>query len=166
MSGTAITFSITVTDTSSSPTSPTGSVSWSDGGAGGSFSSSACTLSTNSCTTSYTPSSNAPNSITITASYGGDTTHQTSSGTSGLVKNLLSSTSVTVSPNPSSYVVGNTLTFTATVTDTSSSPTTLTGTITWDDGNVGGTFHLFFMYTSNWNHVLQHTLHLQAHQVM
>ena len=140
VSGTAVAFSVTVTDTSNSPTSPTGIVSWSDGNAGGSFSSTACTLSANTCTTSYTPSSSSPNSITITATYGGDTTHQTNSGTSILTINSLSPVSITVSPNPSSYVTGTTLTFTAIVTDTSSSPTTPTGTITWGDGNLGGIF--------------------------
>ena len=82
--GVQVTLTVTVTDTSSSPTSPTGSVSWSDGGAGGSFSSSACTLSTGTCTTTYTPSSSSPSNVVITASYGGDTTHNTSSSTLSL----------------------------------------------------------------------------------
>jgi Big-like domain-containing protein len=42
-----------------------------------------------------------------------------------------------VTPSPSSVTIGNTITFTATVTDTSGSPITPTGTVTWTDGSSG-----------------------------
>jgi hypothetical protein len=86
--GSPVTFEATVRDTSSSPSSPTGDVTWSDGGAGGSFSPATCTLTTagsssSSCQTTYTPPSQA-GSVSITAGYPGDSTHSTSSGASSL----------------------------------------------------------------------------------
>src|SRR5439155_25259384 len=62
-----------------------GTVAWSDGGAGGSFSNAGtCTLSTGSsqsqCNVTYTASSTA-GSVTITGSYSGDPTHVAGSGT-------------------------------------------------------------------------------------
>ncbi len=83
--GNTITYTATVADTSVTPTTPTGTVSWSDGAAGGSFSNSAsCTLdASGACTIVYTPSSTS-GSVTITATYGGDSTHAVSSGTSSL----------------------------------------------------------------------------------
>jgi len=89
IAGTPITFTATVADTSaSSPSSPTGTVSWSDNGAGGSFLTGTCTLSSSSssqsqCTVTYIAPL-TPASITITASYSGDSTHLSSSGTSSL----------------------------------------------------------------------------------
>src|SRR2546422_1730354 len=86
---TPITFTATVTDTSaSSPSSPTGTVSWSDSGAGGSFLAATCALSSSSsgqsqCTVTYLAPI-TPGSKTITASYSGDSTHLSSSGTSSL----------------------------------------------------------------------------------
>ncbi|MDC8452758.1 MAG: hypothetical protein LV477_07590, partial [Candidatus Nitrosotalea sp.] len=128
--GNAITFTSTVSDTSSSPTTPSGTVSWSDGSAGGSFSSSSCTLSSGTCTTSYTPSSGAPNSITITATYAGDGTHQTNSGTSQLSQSNQDTSSVLVTSSSSTISSGGQVTVTATVTDTSNSQNIPTGTIT------------------------------------
>jgi hypothetical protein len=72
-----------------SGSSPTGAVIWSDGGAGGTFSSSgSCTLSpsttsSSTCGVTYTPPA-SPGSVTITASYSGDSSHAASSGTSAL----------------------------------------------------------------------------------
>src|SRR5437660_833360 len=86
---TPITFAATVTDTSpSSPSSPSGTVSWTDNGAGGSFLPGTCTLSSSSssqsqCTVTYVAPL-TPGSITIAASYSGDSTHRSSSGTSSL----------------------------------------------------------------------------------
>ncbi len=88
--GNTITYTATVSDTSpGTPSTPTGSVSWNDGGAGGSFSSSGtCTLSAGSCQIVYRPS--AIGSVTITAAYGGDPTpHLPSAGTSRLTVTYL-----------------------------------------------------------------------------
>ena len=139
--GNTITYTATVEDISpGSASTPTGAVSWDDGGKGGSFSSSgSCTLASGSCTITYTPPS-AAGSVTITATYGGDTTHSGSSGTSALTVNLRTS-STTVSPSPSSVTIGNTITFTATVADTSSgTSSTPTGAVSWGDGGKGGSF--------------------------
>ena len=138
--GNAITLTATVTDTASSPTMPSGTLSWSDGNAGGVFSSTTCTLSGGMCTTSYTPSSSATNSITMTGTYAGDTTHQTSSGTYSVAANAIDSTSVTVTASPSTITAGGQAAVTVTVADTSNSQQVPTGTITWSDGNSGGIF--------------------------
>jgi hypothetical protein len=138
------TFHITVTDTSSSPTTPTGTVSWSDGGAGGKFSSASCTLvssssSASTCSIVYSsPSKTGP--VTITATYSGDSKHAASSGTSALTVTLRH-TSTVVTPNPSSVVHGNPITYTATITDTSSGTKSApTGTASWKASVTGGTF--------------------------
>ena len=142
--GSQITFAGTVADTSTSPSFPPGTVTWSDGGVGGSFSATACAQtspSQNQCNVTYTPPSTA-GSITITASYSGDSTHAPSSGTSSLaVKNPAPhSTTTKVSPNPGTVAAGGTITLTATVTDSASSPTSPSGTAAWSDGGAGGTF--------------------------
>ncbi|MDE1876000.1 MAG: Ig-like domain repeat protein [Thaumarchaeota archaeon] len=138
--GNAITLTATVTDTSSSPTIPSGTLSWSDGNAGGVFGSTTCTLSGGMCTTSYTPSSSATNSITMTGTYAGDTTHQTSSGTDQLSQNTQDSTSAVITSSSQSFVIGNAMTVTATITDTSNSQNVPSGTLSWSDGNAGGVF--------------------------
>ena len=151
-SGGQVTFTTTVTDPTNSQNMPTGTVTWSDGNVGGTFSSSTCYLSSGTCTATYAASSNVPNSIVITATYGGDTSHAITSGTSTLMVNSGSSTSsslVTISPNPASYVAGNAVTFTATVTDPMDSLNVPTGTMIWSDGNTGGTFSSSTCYLSS-----------------
>src|SRR2546426_357729 len=75
-----VTFTATVIDTDIETTiDPSGHVTFSGGG-GGSFSPSSCALLSGACALTYTPSSSG--SITITGSYLGDSTHDTSSGTS------------------------------------------------------------------------------------
>ena len=143
--GNKIIFHAKVADTSSGTKSiPTGTVSWSDGGAGGIFNSSTCTLvsapaSTSTCNITYTP---PPNSgpVTINGTYSGDSSHRTSSGNSALIVNLRT-TATTVTPNPSSVVIGNKITFTGKVSDSNIGTKTVpTGTLTWNDGSMGGTF--------------------------
>jgi hypothetical protein len=142
--GGSVVFTATVADTSGSgASSPAGGITWSDGGAGGSFASASCTLSsasstTSSCSTSYSPSASA--SATITATYAGDSTHSGSLGTSALTTNLRGS-STTVTPNPSSVTVGNSVTYTAMVSDTSpGTPSVPGGAVSWSDGGAGGSF--------------------------
>ena len=113
----SLTFVVKVNDTYSSPTTPTASVAWSDGGSGGSFSPPSCILSSGSCQTLYTASTNSPSSVTITANYAGDSTHSTSSGTSSLTVNQIHATTTTVTPNPSSVNSGSQITVTVTVSD-------------------------------------------------
>jgi len=145
----AVTFVVKVNDTYSSPTTPTATVTWSDGNSGGSFNPSSCTLSSGSCTTSYTASTNSPSSVAITASYAGDSTHSSSSGSSSLAVNQIHSTTTTVTPNPSSVNSGAQVTFTVTVADSHMSSTTPTGNVTWSDSNAGGTFsHAYCILSS------------------
>src|SRR5947209_5218363 len=138
--GSQVTFTARVTDTSSSPTTPTGTVSWSDGNAGGTFNQVSCALSSGICTTVYLPPPGVASSITITARYQGDSTHLSASNTSTLTVIIQHSTSLTMAPNPAIVDQGLQVTFSVKVMDTSSSPTVPTGTISWTDGNTGGTF--------------------------
>jgi len=78
---------LTVSDTSSSRTAPTGTVSFLTGSGGG-FSSASCALTVTSpgvsiCSVKYAPST-VGGSHTITASYSGDATHSHSVGSSSL----------------------------------------------------------------------------------
>jgi hypothetical protein len=123
--GNSVTFTATVT-----PSLATGTVTFKDGGT----SIGSGTLSS-SGTATFTTSTLAAGSHSITASYGGDSndTTSTSSTLTQTVSSKASSTSVTSSPNPSTS--GGSVTFTATVT-----PNTATGTVTFYDAN--GTLQL------------------------
>ncbi len=61
-----------------SGSSPTGTVIWSTSSSTGTFSQNVCTLSSGRCSTTYTDSS--PGTVTITASYSGDSSNGPSSG--------------------------------------------------------------------------------------
>src|SRR2546422_805604 len=90
----------------------------------------AVTTATALCSVTYTPTGTSARTDTITANYVGDSTHATSSYTFSLdVTSSLDSTSTTVSCTPSRIVLGQTSSCTATVTDTSTSPTMPTGTV-------------------------------------
>ncbi len=87
--GNTTTCTVTITDTSAnSPSAPTGSVSFTASPPSGPFGDSgACTLTATgaaaaACQVTFTPS--ARGDYTITASYGGDSAHETSSGTSSV----------------------------------------------------------------------------------
>src|SRR5207253_1886248 len=129
----------TVTDsTPLSATAPSGTVGFTEDLASSAFA--GCTLggaTTNSltgavstsCTVSYTPTAVGPH--TITASYSGDTSHLSSSGTF-VVTALKHETSTAVSCSPASVPVGSPSSCTATVTDSTPLPATApTGTATF-----------------------------------
>ncbi len=84
------TVTATVSDTKTPTNTPSGAVTFSDGGAGGTFGTVSCNPSGNNlvCTASYTASNTPLNtasvSVSITGSYGGDLTHSTSSGAASL----------------------------------------------------------------------------------
>jgi len=137
--GDPVTFTVTVTDPLISQSAISGTVSWSDGNVGGTFSQTYCTLYSASCTVTYTPSVNSPSGVTITAYYAGDSAHQSSTGTAYLTVNLDQNTTTTIVANSATYS-NEADTFTATVTDQTGSPNAITGTLSWSDGNVGGTF--------------------------
>ncbi len=134
-----VTFTATVTDPLTSQSAISGTVSWSDGNSGGTFSSSYCTLYSASCTVTYTPAVNSPSEVTITAYYAGDSAHQSSSGSAYLTVNLDHNTTTTIVANSATYS-NEPDTFTATVTDPVGSPYVITGTLSWSDGGIGGTF--------------------------
>ena len=80
----------TVSDTAASgKTAPTGTVTFNNGSASGSFSSTTCTLgsptsTSSSCSVTYTPSAVGTGTHAIGASYGADSTHSGSSGSTNL----------------------------------------------------------------------------------
>jgi MBG domain (YGX type)/Bacterial Ig-like domain (group 3)/YDG domain len=127
--GSATNCTATVTDNDTGTTiGPTGSVSFTTSGSGTFGPPPSCTLGTPtgasaSCSVSYTPTAFGTGTHTITGSYGGDTTHLTSTspGFNLTVINPATTTSVSSSKNPSTY--GDSVTFTATVTPNSGSTT-------------------------------------------
>ncbi|MFZ0843229.1 MAG: hypothetical protein WAN80_05050 [Nitrosotalea sp.] len=147
--GSPITFTVQVTDTSNSPTIPTGIVFWSDGNIGGFFNSATCGISSGVCIVSYMPPQNYVGTITITASYAGDSMHSSSSNTSTLTSSMLHVVITTIVPNIIPITPGSEVRFTATLTDTSNLPITPTGTISWSDGNVGGVFSTSYCILSS-----------------
>ena len=139
--GAPSTCTATVTDTSpGSPTTPTGTVTFSASPSGGTFSSGgSCTLSSGSCSVTFTPGSGQEGPITITASYSGDSSHQVSSGNASITATKrATSTGISCPATPPS--VATICTFT--ITDTSPGTTiTPTGTVdTFSDGGAGGSF--------------------------
>ena len=134
MTGQKTDYTATVTDTASSPTAPTGTVTWSDGGAGGSFSAGTCTLgspsgASSSCQVSYTAPSAAA-SVTVTASYSGDSGHSSSSGSASLT--VQQSQSYAISQSSSGLVFQDPLTATMTQQQLDSQ-----GTYTWQGSAQG-----------------------------
>src|SRR5438093_2980923 len=139
--GSEVIFTATVSDNSNVSANPAGMVSWKDGNAGGKFSTDSCIVSSSgNCKIKYTLGVNAPGSITITATYGGDGTHSSSGGISSLSVNQIHDTTTTVTPTASTINQGSQVTLVVSVNDTSNSPTNPSGTISWSDANTGGTF--------------------------
>jgi hypothetical protein len=100
---------------------PTGTVSFASSGSG-SFTGSPCTLSSAdnseaSCQVSYTPSAVGSGPHTITASYGGDSAHPGTSGSTAVTVHARS-TSTSLGCSPEYVTAGQPSTCTVTVTDT------------------------------------------------
>ncbi len=131
---------MTVEGASSGSADPAGLISWSDGNNGGKFSADSCVISSGICKVTYTLSANPSSSVIITAKYGGDSAHQTSTGTSSVIVNLAHSTETVVTTSSGTVDLGTQVTFTASVSDKSDSPAIPSGTISWSDANTGGTF--------------------------
>jgi hypothetical protein len=123
--GQSVTLSATVTSTA--PSSPTGTVVFKNG----TTSVGSATANTSGVAT-LTKSNLAAGTLSITATYNGDseTVKSTSAALLQTVSQATSATTVKSSLNPS--LSGQTVTFTATVT---SPTTTLTGTVTFNDGS-------------------------------
>jgi hypothetical protein len=137
----------TVTDTSSSPTTPSGSVSFTTNSTG-TFNptSASCTLAagttagTASCAVSYTPASTAVGHHLITGTYSGDSGHSTSNGSFKLAVAAPPPhpTSTSIQCAPATVQVSTPSTCTATVTDTSASgATTPTGSVGFTTNSTG-----------------------------
>ncbi len=137
--GSPVSFTVRVMDTSNLPTIASGTVTWSDDNLGGTFNPPSCTISSGSCTVSYTAPLNYGGTITITTNYGGDATHSGGTGTSTLALDMLHNTTTTVTPNTVAVAQGSKVQFTATLADTSIS-SIVTGNVSWSDGNAGGSF--------------------------
>ena len=143
------TCAVTVRDIASSPTTPTGPVTLATNGTGTFSPSNTCTLfgsgATSSCQVTYSPTL-AVNQA-ITAVYNPDSGHVgISSGKFTLfvtTPGAAHSTTTSVSCNPGSVNVGVQTTCTATVTDSSSSPTNPIGTATFSNSSAG-TFAPYF----------------------
>ena len=125
----ATTCVVTVSDTDvGTPVVPTGTVdTLSDGGAGGSFGSTSCVLSSGACTFTYTPpAGTAGTTITISAMYEGDSIHQPSAGSTTLTPTMrTTSTAVACTPSPDD--TGSSATCTASVEDTGAGAATTPG---------------------------------------
>src|SRR2546426_2756089 len=121
--GAPTTCTATVTDTDTgTATTPTGTVSFTNSGGPGTFSSTTCTLSgtggSATCSVTYTPSAVSSGMHTIKANYGGDATHSDSQATTTVAVTAKRSTSTSVSCSPATVSLGTSTTCTATVTDT------------------------------------------------
>jgi len=108
VAGSTITFTATLADTSNPGYALSGMVSWSDNGAGGTFSPSTCIVSDNSCSLVYTPPASSSN-ITITASYAGDASDYGSSTTVVLAADSSSTTPVVLATDSSTVATSNTM---------------------------------------------------------
>jgi trimeric autotransporter adhesin len=116
VAGSTITFTATIGVTSNPGYALSGIVSWSDNGAGGTFSPSTCIVSDNSCSLVYTPPTSL-NNITITASYGGDELDLGSSATAVVLADgspsVATSGTMNVQTDMSSYSPGENVTITS-----------------------------------------------------
>ena len=130
--GQSVTFTATVYVTSPGMGTPTGTVTFKDGGT--SIGTGGLVGSTNPTATFATSTLSAA-THPITAVYGSDTTNFSTS-TSGTYQQTVNaaSTSATVSSSTSASVYGQSVTFTATVSVTSPGVGTPTGTVTFKDG--------------------------------
>jgi len=137
--GTQAACTFAVTDTSSTPVTPSGLVTFFSSGLGSFSPSAVCTLSfgsssTGTCAISYAPALGSEGTQTITGVYGGDPDHQGSTGTFTLSVTKRA-TSTAVSCSPVSVKGSHPTTCTVTVTDTSTgTQLTPTGTVSWSSG--------------------------------
>src|SRR5256712_645384 len=134
------TCNVTVTDPSpGTAIPPTGTVVLSQTGVTGSFTTCplAGTTASATCTSTFTASTSG--TAAVTASYPGDTTHASSSGTTSIVVNKRTTTTTISCSTP--VVINQGSTCTVTVTDTSATgATTPTGTVALSETGVTGTF--------------------------
>ncbi len=123
--GSTVTFMATV---HSSPTGATGTVTFSDGG------SSIGTSSISGTTATFSTTALSIGTHTITASYGGDTNFSASPASGTFLQTVTGGTATTtVTSSSSTSILGDVVTFSATVTGNQSE--TPSGTVTFSDGS-------------------------------
>jgi hypothetical protein len=128
--GQPVTFTATVSPNPPGAGTPTGTVTFSDGGSP----IGTATLDP-SGTATITPWSLAAGAHTITASYRGDNTFSASTGSlTQTVNQATTATTTALSSSPNPSVVGQPVTFTATVSPNPPGAGTPTGTVTFSDG--------------------------------
>jgi Bacterial Ig-like domain (group 3)/FG-GAP repeat len=132
----------TVTDNTTSPSTPTGAVEFASTGEG-SFSASSCALSgirgspRQRCAVTYTPDAVGTGSRTITATYRGDAAHTGGSHSAALTVTERS-TSTRVGCSPDAVAVGQPATCSATVADTArGTPRTPAGAVHFASSGAG-----------------------------
>ena len=132
VSGQTVTFTATVAAVSPGTGTPTGTVNFTEGAA---TLASGVTLNGSDQAT-FTISSLAVGSHTITATYSGDTNFTTSTGSDSASPQVVNkaSTTTTVGSTPNPSVSGQTVTFTATVAPVSPGEGTPTGTVNFTEG--------------------------------
>src|SRR2546426_6407082 len=147
--GSPTTCTATVTDTSGTPTAPTGTVSFATSGTGTFTPLTSCTLtgptSPTTCSVTYTPSGTAPRTDSITGTYGGDSGHTGSNNNatpfSLSVTAGAHATRTAVSCAPSTIVISQGTTCTATVNDIASGASVPSGTVGFtNSGTATGSF--------------------------
>ncbi|TMI51028.1 PKD domain-containing protein [Candidatus Bathyarchaeota archaeon] len=135
----ASTCTATVSDTSTiSPITPTGTVTFAETGPAGSFSSISCSLSSGSCSVTFTPT--AIGNALVTGTYGGDSSHGGStSATAGITVNPRTTSTALNCSSP--VVVNQASSCTATVSDTSQGASiSPTGRVNFTETGVAGSF--------------------------
>lgn len=137
--GDTFTINVRLNDLSFMPTTPSGTVSFSDNYANGRFTPSTCSLYYGNCTTSYTSSADPMQAIRIFASYSGDNTHLGSSSTLQISTIAMDNTMTQVSGS-SSFTAGEPISLTVAVIDTNFLNSVISGMITLNDNGAGGSF--------------------------
>jgi Bacterial Ig-like domain (group 3) len=142
--GATCTITVTDSDTSGTPSPPTGKVAFTSDSQG-TTSPSPCELSTagaerSTCSVEYTPTKVGSGTQEITAAYAGDSAHAVSSGSAKLTV-ALRATSVSVSCGSGLVVVSQKVTCTITVSDSDAAgtPSPPTGTVGFTSDSQGTT---------------------------
>lgn len=138
--GDKVVFTIQVNDMSFLPTTPKGTVAFTDNNAGGEFNPMSCLLYYGNCTTTYTTNIDPKSQIKIFAGYSGDDTHVSSSITTQISTNVADPTILTITPGSKYFKASEPISVSAIVTDTVNPTSSLIGFVSWNDNNAGGSF--------------------------
>src|SRR5438552_1839482 len=138
--GATSTCMVTVTDTATASNTPTGSVDLISSNTSVGTVEASCTLTAGSCSATFTAVSGG--TAILTGNYGGDASHNPSSGTSNTITVTVPTkddTSTSVACSPSSINVGSTSSCAVTVADTTAPENTPTGSVSLvsSDNSVG-----------------------------